>query len=407
MNWRNKVRQFLGLAVKVESKKEVFLNSPEMIDLFNSKQEISEAIYSVINRLSNTFASLPLKMIDDEYKQPTDCKAYNILNDGPRYFTKFDFFRDIEAMKNYQGNAYVQLFRDVNGAIIDMALIKSDCCEPVFDVDSGELYYQITATDNKQYQEVMYMHYMEVLHFKHTRVNNVKGMNPLDILADTVGYDTEVRKISLNQLNGTNEGLKVRLEANVDEETKKAIAKNVASFYKENGGLLFEEHGVTIERMQRDLVDSKLLDTEKMSRSRIAMVYNVPEHFVGNTQSSYSSQEQLNMEFLTYNLVPNVTQYEMELNKKVLTKAEKTKGYRFKFNVASLLRADTATRGNFYQVMRRNSAYSANDVRRYEDLPPSPLSQMNEYHISGDLYPIDMDPVLRKSNGKGSDVADS
>ncbi len=92
-----------------------------------------------------------------------------------------------------------------------------------------------------------------------------------------------------------------------------------------------------------------------------------------------------------------MTQYEEELNKKTLTPANKKKGYRYKFNVAGLLRADTQTRGNFYQIMRRNSSYSGNDIRRYEDLPPSELPEMEEYYISGDLYPITMPPELRKT----------
>lgn len=108
------------------------------------------------------------------------------------------------------------------------------------------------------------------------------------------------------------------------------------------------------------------------------------------------------MEFLTYNLVPTVNQYEAELNKKTLSRAEKAKGYRYKFNIASLLRADTQARGQFYQIMRRGGAYSANDVRRFEDLQPINKTGMDDYHISGDLYPIDMDPTLRKTTSSKS-----
>lgn len=377
------------------------LNDPGLIDYLTSREEISESIFAVISRCSNVFASLPLKMINNNYEEPSDCYAFNLLSEGPRYFTKFDFFRDIETLRNYQGNAYVQLFKNVNGQIIDMALIKPGACVPVIDTDSGELYYQVTATDNKNYSKVVYVHYMEMLHFKHLRIGGVQGIDPVKVLTNTLDYDREVRRISLKQLNGTNEGLKVRFDSHMDDEDKAAVVKNIAAFYRDNGGLLVEENGTSIERLQRDLVDSKLLDTDKISRSRIAMVYTVPEHFVGSGQTSYSSQEQLNMEYLTYNLVPSVTQYETELNKKTLSITEKKKGYRFKFNVSSLLRADTQARGAFYQIMRRNGAYTANDILRYEDMAPSQEFGMEEHHISGDLYPISMDPTLRKTTSKG------
>ncbi len=375
MRIADKLKSFIGLKASVEGRKEYFLNDPELSQVFLSQNEFPEAVYSIISRVSNAFASLPLKMIDKDYKQPSDCAAYNLLSDGPRYFTKFDFFRDIEAIRSYQGNAYVQIFRDVNGKIKDLALIKPGCCEPVFDAESGELYYQISASDSKQYGKTLTVHYKEILHFKQTRIGRIKGENPTSILTNTLTYDNKVRQISINQLNGSNEGLKVNFKSNMDEEQKKAVVKNIAKFYQENGGLLVEENGVTIERLQRDLVDAKLLDTDKISRSRIAMVYNVPEHFVGATATSYSSQEQLNMEFLT--------------------PEEKRKGYRYKFNVSALLRADTATRGNFYQIMRRNGAYTANMVLMLEDMAPSEEKGMNEHHISGDLYPISMDPQNR------------
>ena len=401
----DKLKSFIGLKASVEGRKEYFLNDPELSQVFLSQNELPEAVYSIISRVSNAFASLPLKMIDKDYKQPSDCAAYNLLSDGPRYFTKFDFFRDIEAIRSYQGNAYVQIFRDVNGKIKDLALIKPGCCEPVFDAESGELYYQISASDSKQYGKTLTVHYKEILHFKQTRIGRIKGENPTSILTNTLTYDNKVRQISIKQLNGSNEGLKVNFASNMDEEKKMAVVKNIAKFYQENGGLLVEENGVTIERLQRDLVDAKLLDTDKISRSRIAMVYNVPEHFVGATATSYSSQEQLNMEFLTYTLLPLVNQYEEELNKKTLTPEEKRKGYRYKFNVSALLRADTATRGNFYQIMRRNGAYTANMVLMLEDMAPSEEKGMNEHHISGDLYPISMDPQNR--NRKQSVADDS
>lgn len=399
MKIRDRIRAFAGKSIETQTRSSevLSLNDPKLVDYLTTKEEIAETIFSVISRVSNAMASLPLKMIDENFKQPTDCPAFNLISRGPRYFTRFDFIRDIEALRNYQGNAYVQLFKNANGEIVDMALIKPGACYPVIDSDTGTLYYQVTATDNKEYSKVLYVHYMEMLHFKHPRFGGVEGTDPTKVLTNTLNFDREVRRISLTQLNGTNEGFKVKFAANMNDDDKTAVIKNMAKFYRENGGLLVEENGVEIERLQRDLVDSKLLDTDKISRSRVATVYTVPEHFAGGTQTSYSSQEQLNMEFLTYSLVSTVTQYEEELNKKTLSPAEQKKGYRYKFNVASLLRADTQSRGAFYQIMRRNGAYTANDVLRFEDMLPSNEEGMDDHHISGDLYPINMDPTLRKS----------
>ncbi|MEH2977108.1 phage portal protein [Bacillus amyloliquefaciens] len=368
-------------------------------DYFSSASDMNEAIFSAVSRLGNTFASLPLKLFDDNFQQPSDCAGFNLLRDGPRYFTRFDFFRDIETIRNLKGNAFVQLFRNVNGQIVDMALVKPGCCEPVLDITSGELYYAVSSVDNAPNQQTMYVHYSEMLHFKHARFGQVMGMNPIDLLKNTIDYDHEVRKISMNQLNGTNEGLIVRFDGNLDEEQKEAHIKAIAGFYRDNGGLLVEESGITITRIERQVVDPKLIDIDKVTRSRVAMVYNVPEHFLGDNTSSFSSLEQLNLEFVTNNLLPTLKQYEEELNKKVLTPDQKQRGYHFTFVVNSLLRGDTQTRQNYYQAAVRNSWMRPNEVRLEEGQPPDPDPNANKLWISGDLYPIET-PVSERKGGE-------
>ena len=167
------------------------------------------------------------------------------------------------------------------------------------------------SIDKAPNQQTMYVHYSEMLHFKHARFGQVMGMNPIDLLKNTIDYDHEVRKISMNQLNGTNEGLIVRFDGSLDEEQKEAHIKAIAGFYRDNGGLLVEESGITITRVERQVVDPKLIDIDKVTRSRVAMVYNVPEHFLGDNTSSFSSLEQLNLEFVTNNLLPTLKQYEV------------------------------------------------------------------------------------------------
>ena len=46
-----------------------------------------------------------------------------------------------------------------------------------------------------------------MLHFKHIRSGQFKGMNPIDLLRNSIEYDQSVRQISLNQLRGSNEVL--------------------------------------------------------------------------------------------------------------------------------------------------------------------------------------------------------
>ena len=76
----------------------------------------------------------------------------------------------------------------------------------------------------------------------------------------------------------------------------------------------------------------------------------------------------------------------------------------FKFNVNSLLRGNVQARTAYYQALRRSGILTTNDIRALEDLPLSKDEFADKLFVSGDLYPLDMDPAQRKgvsSNGNG------
>lgn len=366
-------------------------------DWFNSQPEMYETIFGVVSRLSNTLASLPLHLYDKEYNEPTDCAAYNLMQLGPRYFNQFDLKRDWEALRNIDGNSYTHLIRDRNGNVIDMKLIKPKCCALYIDTNSGTLYYAVSAEDDNSAIQTLYVPYTDILHFKHMRYGSATGIGPVSLLSDTLNYDTQVRKISLSQLNGTNEGFIVKMAARLSEEEEKAQINHIAQFYKDNGGLLVQQAGVEITRIERQLVDTNLLNIDQVTRSRVAMVFGVPLHFLGVANSSYNSLEQLNMEFVTGNLMSTVTQYEEELNKKLLTPAQRDAGYHFEFDMNGLLRGDTATRTAYYQAAIRCSILKPNEIRLAEGYPPVDDPNADRLWISGDLYPIDTPIADRKA----------
>jgi HK97 family phage portal protein len=394
MNWWKKIKSFLTITPK---------NGIHFFNLqggftFNSAAEMHESIFSAVNRMSNMLASLPLTLYDKDYNQPTDCQEFNLLNNGFRYFSKFDWLKDVDVLRCLTGNGYMMKFRDMNGKVVDYGLVRPNCCEPLIDLESGELYYAISAVDNRLMQQTMYVHSSEILHFKSMRFSGIKGINPINLLQNSLDYDQKVRQISLDQLVGNNEGFIVHFDANMDEDAKGELVKQIASFYKENGGLLIEENGTEIKRIERELVDTNLINVDKVTRSRVAMVYNLPEHFLGDTASSYASLEQLNLEFLTGNLLPTLVQYEQELSRKLLTDTQRAKGYRFKFDVRELLRSDTATTTAYIAACVRNSIMSPNDGREFIGLPPSNDPNANKLWISGDLYPIDT-PIAERKGG--------
>lgn len=134
-------------------------------------------------------------------------------------------------------------------------------------------------------------------------------------------------------------------------------------------------------------------------------MFNVPVSFLNDGEvQAYTSNEQVMIQFVQMTLTPIVRQYEHEFNRKLLTEHERKQGYYFKFSLGGLLRGDTAARTAYYQSGIRNGYLKQDEIRMYEDLPPEG-GNANKLWVSGDLYPIDMDPAERKitSKGGGSD----
>lgn len=77
-------------------------------------------------------------------------------------------------------------------------------------------------------------------------------------------------------------------DTSVDEEKRKAVVKDFRRFYEENGGVLFQEPGVTIKEMNRNFVATDMKITEEITRDRIANVFNVPSIFLNSNSSSFS-----------------------------------------------------------------------------------------------------------------------
>ncbi|WP_416729206.1 phage portal protein [Fictibacillus sp. JL2B1089] len=364
----------------------------------NGKLVTNETIFSVISRLANTLSSLPIKLYknyDLEMNQAADV----VINNPNPNMTSFEIFNKVEVSRNETGNGYAIIRRDIRMQPEQLLPINSSNVTPFINNDDGELWYKVIG-NGKDY----YFHNMNMFHVKHiSGAGRWKGINPLEVLRNTLDFDKSIQEFSLSEMQKKDSFI-LTYATNVDKEKRQQIVDDFKRFYTENGGILFREPGVTIDEIDRKYFASDIISSERITRSRVANVFNVPTSFLNEVEGGFSSNEQLMIQFVQMSLTPTVRQYEQELNRKLLTPADRKAGFYFKFNMGGLLRGDTAARTNFYQAMLRSGAMDRDEVRRFEDLPPRG-GQAAELWISGDMYPLEMDPTLRKggdkSNGEG------
>ena len=400
MKWLDKIKQSFNGAVKGwKGKTYDFTNwmGRTFWGIDNSKLATNETIFSVITRISNTVSILPLKLYND-YEIAHNQSSDILINEPNQNMNGYDFINKMEVTRNEKGNAYAVIIRDIRMQVEKIIPIDSDYVTPFINSDDDELWYEVRGTGG-----TYYFHNMNMIHVKHiTGTSRWLGISPLEVLKNTLDYDKAVQEFSLSEMKKP-ESFTLEYSANVDEEKRRKVTENFKAFYRNNGGILFKEPGVNIEPIEKKYFASDVMKSEQITRSRVANVFNIPATFLNDKDGqSFSSNEQAMIQYVQMTITPIVRQYEHEFNRKLLTKNERVKGYYFKFNLGGLMRGDTDTRAKFYQYGIRNGWFSQDEVRGFEDMPPKG-GNASKLWVSGDLYPIDMDPSDRKITSKGGE----
>lgn len=352
----------------------------------------NETIFAAISRLSNSLASLPLKLLDKNFNQITDHPIAELLTYSPNpNMNAFEFLRTMEVLRNIAGNAYAIKDYDSRYQVKALWILDPGRVTEVIETTTKELWYEIQG-DNGVY----YVHNMDVVHVKHIHGYGYRGISPIDVLRNTVDFEGKIKQLSLDMMDSAvKASFILQLAANVNDEKKKEIYENFRKFYSENGGVLIQELGVKIDPIKREFLDTKVFEAEKITRTRVASVFNLPAYMLGETQGiNYNSMEQLALEFVQGTLGVNVVQYEKEFNRKLLTPEERGRGLYWKFNLKALLRGNTKDQAEYYFKGVRSMWLTPNEIRALEDLPP--MEGGDKLYRSKDMEPIDTPIPLPK-----------
>ena len=344
----------------------------------------NEAIYAAVSRIANTVASMPMHFY----------KGYEIQKDHPLErlvslephpnFSAFSWRQTMEVMRNTEGNGYALKVPDKLGAIQRLDILNPAMVQPRRDAE-GNVWYEITMDDGERALCPGFM----VIALKHMSANGIRGIRPIDVLRKSLDYDTQVKELSLDQLDGVNHGIMLTVpNTGLTQDQKDDVVDRFLETYEKSGrSVVILEGGLTATNFDAPVVDSQVLDVERITRNRVATVYNLPPHLLGDyTDTSFSTAEQQMQEFLQLTIMPIAEQWEEEFNRKLLTPEDWAEGYRFRFDTSSLTRADVATTANKHQMAIRGGWLKPNEVREVEGLPPDPHG--DELMSSRDLIPL-------------------
>ena len=369
---------------------------------YNSELANNETIFSAVTMKANAIASAPVSInLDYRKLNPGEHKLSYLFKYGPNpRQTMFSFIQYMEATRNTNSGAYAIIeYSNVLGDISAIWPLKSEFVEPIIDQDSGELYYEITDHDDNTKR---YVHNSHVIALEYLDNNGFKGINPLNVLKNTIDYDREIKEFSINQMKTSlKANAVVKIDTTLDEESLEEYDAMMEQM--QENGIIYLDDGKDIKELSaKTYIDPNVFDIEKITVERVERVFNIIGKLTkGSSSNKTTSSDTEDLLYLKDSILPVIRQYEQEFSKKLLTTKEKMQGYEIKFNMQGYARATMEKRGNFYQQMIRNGIFFFFFCAILED------ALLHEggvwYYMSRDLCPIELyDEFIKNSITKAS-----
>jgi len=331
-------------------------------------------VYRCVDLISDSIAVLPLETykIDPEgFKVPVrDEDLYEILNLEPNEdMTRYVFFKTMMASVLLKGNAYAFIERDKQNKVQQLIYIPAD------KVQVGQA--TINGIKRKRYQVLDFdyplpevIHPRDMIHVMNFSYDGVIGVSTLTHAANTmtVANNSESHAAGFFRSGGNIGGILkvegVRMTKDQKEQNYREWESRTNPITGKPNGIVILEGNQTYQPIAVNPKDSQLLESRQFNVIEICRFFSVsPVKVFDLSKSSYSTIEATQLEFLNDTLLPVITKFELEINRKVFLRNER-RNMKAEFNTSALLRADKASQSAYWNTMFQIGAASPNEIRR-------------------------------------------
>jgi HK97 family phage portal protein len=211
----------------------------------------------------------------------------------------------------------------------------------------------------------------DVIVLRDFTLDGINGKAVKSILKDSL--DTAIKSENyLNSLfsNGLTNKVVVQLTSDIKEEAElKKVQAKFSRIYSNTGRVFTVPSGFNVSALNLSLADSQFAELRFMSKKDMAAAMGVPLTKLGETKENAKSEEQNNLDFLTDTLQIVFEATEQEMDWKLLTSTERSKGYKTRFNTNVMLRMDSLTQAEVIGKYVQNGVYDLDYARNILGVP--------------------------------------
>lgn len=359
------------------------------------------AVYACVRVLAETIASLPVVTYSKTVKGKTRDEghpAFMLLRESPNAeMSSYSFIETMMTSVLLGGNAYAEIQRDRGGSLVGLHFIPAEYVTPSR-TTSGRLVYRIRTT-----KVDVVLEKSEILHFAGLSTDGIIGLSPIGKMREAIGMGLATQEFGANFFkNATRPSGILETPTKLTDDAVARLRDTWRESFQgsgSTGSVPILEQGLTWKKMTIDPEDAQFLSTRRFQTAEIARAYRVPLYLLADMEagSSYSSIEQVSIDFARYSLRPWLVRLEHELNRKLFRMAGDSEHF-VEFLLDAILRADTTTRFNAYKIGRDGGWLSINDIRKLENMDAIESDGADQY-----LQPLNMTTVGDIDEG-GDDI---
>lgn len=351
------------------------------------------AVYACVRVLSETIGSLPLiiyKNTKTGKDRATNHPLYRVLHDAPNpEMTSMQWRETVMAHLSLQGNHFSEIiFQDTK--VKELWPIPPDLVEIKRD-QNNKLVYKVNIGGGKVLNKE------KVLHIRGLSLDGIVGVSPITYARETIGLGLAAQEYASRFFSGDANPNGVyshptQLGDVAYKRLQEALKDGRQGLSRQHRNVILEE-GMKWERVSLSPEDAQLLESRKFGVEEIARIYRIPLHKINSMEkATFSNIEQQAIEFVTDTIRPWLVRIEQEITMKLIGEADRDNIFA-EFLVEGLLRGDTKSRYEAYNIARNGGWMSANDIRRLEN--------MNDIE-NGDTYLVPLNMTPAKQGGSNA-----
>lgn len=307
--------------------------------------------------------------------------------------TGFEFFETLVIHTALAGR-FIAFRNMVRGELRELIpLLPSEATPYMEDWIGGRQRLMYRITINGEQREVPPS---AIWHVKGPSWNGWDGMEVLKLAREAIGLSIAAEEShALMHANGAQTTGMYSIDGTLDDKQYKQlrdwIATSITGANKFKPFVL-DRGGKWVQTAMKG-VDAQHLETRKFQIEEVCRAFRVMPIMIGfsDKTATFASAEQMFQAHVKYTLGAWFRRLEESIGTNLLTDAEWSEGYYFKFLPISLLRGTEKDRGEFYYRMWQMGALNPNQIRGMEEMNPYDGGEV--YRVPVNMAGTDEDPL--------------